>query len=338
MLSRALAGLLLVALLAGCTSQAATPPGSSPALGAPAAPKILRVAILTEPASFISAIAGFTTTTGGAQQPTEIAHNWLTLTDSNNEPQPALAAELPSLERGTWQVNPDGTMETRWQLRPGIQWHDGAGFTSDDVVFGWEVVRDPALPAARSTEARLIAALETPDATTLVMKWNQIWVEAHSMGRGTIEPLPRHLMSESFARDKDAFLNSSYWSTEFIGLGPFRLAQWVPGSHVEFTRFDGYYRGPAPLDSIVLRFITDPNALVSAILAEEIDVVLPIFSPPNHPYRKDVEGSIPPYRYDTGAAARALGEAGWTRAGDGQLRNAAGATLSFQFQATRNAR
>jgi peptide/nickel transport system substrate-binding protein len=234
------------------------------------------VAILAEPPSFLMAVTGSSTTTGGVQQPSEIAHNWLTLTDTSSEPQPALAEELPSLENGTWKVNPDGTMETTWRLRPNIKWHDGEPFTADDIVFGWEVLRDPAVPSARSVAARQIAAIETPDPRTLIMKWQQVAVDANDMGRGTIEPLPRHLLGDLYLRNKDAFINNPYWSVEFVGVGPFKVSEWVQGSHIDFTRFDDYYRGPAKVDRVVLQFITDPNAQVSALLAEEIDVLLPI--------------------------------------------------------------
>lgn len=409
---------LLAILILGT---ACSVPGAQPARAPSepvrsAAPKVLRVAILTEPSAFIGSILGVTTTTGGAQQPTEIAHNWLVLTDSSSEPQPALAATLPSIQDGTWKVNPDGTMETTWRLRPNVRWHDGAPFTADDVVFSADVLRDPTLPSTRFPEARLISAIETPDPLTLVIRWSRIWVDANDLRRGTIEPLPRHLIGETFERDKDAFINSAYWSTEFVGLGPFKLVEWAPGSHMDLARFDLYYRGPAALDRIILRFIPDANTQLSAIFAEEVDLLLPIgvdmegvrlarerwagtrnqalvgnpqrirfvshqgrvedqkqpalldarvrralyqaldrpqladllnhgagdpadsFIPPNHTYRKEVESSIPQYRYDQATALRALGEVGWTRGADGVLRNTAGAPFAFSIQATRNPR
>ena len=48
--------------------------------------------------------------------------------------EPALAAEPPSIEKGTWRLNPDGTMETTWHLRPNIKWHDSQPFTSADLL------------------------------------------------------------------------------------------------------------------------------------------------------------------------------------------------------------
>src|SRR5436309_13359106 len=46
--------------------------------------------------------------------------------------QPWMAEEFPSMEKGTWRVNPDGTMVTTYHLRPNIKWHDGTTVSSKD--------------------------------------------------------------------------------------------------------------------------------------------------------------------------------------------------------------
>lgn len=55
---------------------------------------------------------------------------------------PWIAEDLPSLDRGSWRVNPDGTMVTTWRLRPIIRWHDGTAFHAEDFVFGWQAFTD----------------------------------------------------------------------------------------------------------------------------------------------------------------------------------------------------
>jgi peptide/nickel transport system substrate-binding protein len=271
--------LAISTLLAACAGPARPgTPRDSAGPGAvargPSPPKILRAAIRIEPSAFIGSMVAVTTSTGGVLQVTELAHNWLTVTDTNSLPQPALGIELPSIEKGTWRVSPNGTMETTWRLQPNAVWHDGAPFTADDLAFGWEAMNDPAV-AARSVAARLITAVEAPDPKTVVFKWSQILADADSMGYGTIEPLPRHLLGATFTLEKDAFVNNAYWSTGFVGLGPFKLTNWVAGSHLELARFDQYYRGPARLDGMVVRFITDPNTQLANMLSEEIDVLIP---------------------------------------------------------------
>ena len=92
----------------------------------------------------------------------ELVHQSLITYDDEARPIPRLALERPSIERGTWRVFADGTMETVWQLRPNVRWHDGAPFTADDVVFSWRLFNDPAVPVASRRVARLIESIESP--------------------------------------------------------------------------------------------------------------------------------------------------------------------------------
>ncbi|MPZ13000.1 MAG: hypothetical protein GEU73_01005 [Chloroflexi bacterium] len=55
---------------------------------------------------------------------------------------PRLAVEVPSLERGTWNLHPDGTMEMVWKIHPNARWHDAQPITADDLVFGYELHRN----------------------------------------------------------------------------------------------------------------------------------------------------------------------------------------------------
>ena len=53
---------------------------------------------------------------------------------------PVLAAEIPSLENGS--LSQDGRWVI-WKLKSGIRWSDGHPFTSGDVLFTWEYIRNP---------------------------------------------------------------------------------------------------------------------------------------------------------------------------------------------------
>lgn len=88
--------------------------------------------------------------------------------------------------------------------------------------------------------------------------------------------MPRHLLEDLYQRDRDGFVNSPLYTTGWVGLGPFKLTKWEPGSHLEMARFDDYFGGRAALDTIVMRFLGDPNTMIANILAEAVEVLLPI--------------------------------------------------------------
>ena len=66
----------------------------------------------------------------------------LSVVDDRLERHPTLAEAVPSLENGLWKTFPDGRMETTWTIREGARWHDGAPFTTDDLLFTATVGRD----------------------------------------------------------------------------------------------------------------------------------------------------------------------------------------------------
>src|SRR3989454_4270611 len=64
-----------------------------------------------------------------------------------------------------------------------------------------------------------------------------------------------------------------------VGCGPFRLVEWVKGSHLVMDRFDKYWDHGLPyLDRVVIRVIKDPVTQMAASKAGEIDFIVD-FSP-----------------------------------------------------------
>ena len=87
--------------------------------------------------------------------------------------------------------------------------------------------------------------------------------------------MPRHLLEEAYRTDKQSMIHSPLLSSGFVGLGPYRIARWDDGVELQFDRFDGYYLGRPPLDTVVVRYIKDGNTMVANILSGTVDVVVP---------------------------------------------------------------
>jgi peptide/nickel transport system substrate-binding protein len=267
---------LLVAVAAACTparnaERAAESPGGSQAANKP---KVITIAILREPNSFHRDLTLGTGATGGNTQPLYIAQNYLTVQTDRGAYEAQLAAEQISQERGTWRLNADSSMDTTWNLRPNVKWHDGTPFTSDDLLFSYNVYKDPDVPTAVGAALGLMVSAAAPDPLTLVVHWSSPYVRADE-AQGLI-PMPRHLLEEAYRSDKPNFANNPKLGAEFIGLGPYRLVSWQGGVQMDFVRFDDYYLGRPPLDRVVVRFLADANTMVANILAGTVDVLLPI--------------------------------------------------------------
>jgi len=270
--------LILLVMLAGCSTPQSTPErasGGTPGgqVSASQAPKVLTWAIQQEPTDVL-ALSGLGGTRGPSSAFRQIAHAQLVKDDYRIAPFAELAQELPSVEKGTWKLNPDGTMETTWKLRPNIKWHDGVPFTSADLVFWLTVVKDDSIPSTSLIGLEQISSVSAPDPQTFVLHWSAPHYRANRIPE--YGPIPRHILESVYAqKDPEALLTNRYFSTEFVGLGPFKLASWQPGSRIELTRFDDYFLGRPALDRVILQFIPDFNTMISNALAGSVDVATP---------------------------------------------------------------
>ncbi len=272
-LSMAVIGLVL---LTACTpSQAAGGRPGQASTGQVAPEKNLIIAIQRELDSFDTDVTGEvgSPVTGGANNIPPIADDGLLRIVSEGQRLLLLATELPSDTKGTWVVNADGTMDVTWKLQPKAKWHDGAPVTSADFAFAHTLRRDrEAAIGQMPINKRIVRSVSTPDPYTFVQHFS----EPSIAGIEGDSPLPKHILEPVYQQDKGAIVHHRHFTTEFIGAGPFKLTRWEPGSFMEFQRFDDYYRGPAKLNRVTVKFLGDPNTMAANILAEAVDVVLPV--------------------------------------------------------------
>lgn len=258
--------LLVGLLLAGCIP-AAQPGGPGQQSGAaPPPPKTLTMIMNRDPSGF------------GPHQSTDTNLTPLflaTLTrykvwDGNFEPW--LAAEMPSLERGTWKVLEDGRMEATWKLRRDVKWHDGAPFSARDLVFGWQVTLDPQFAALEAATLKRMESVTAPDDHTLVILWKDLFIFANLLVRGGMPPMPRHILEAPYRGEAATLAGHPYFTTEFVGQGPYRVTSFEPGQGIRFDAFGDYFLGKPKIDTIIYRVVADQNTALAQILANEVDI------------------------------------------------------------------
>jgi peptide/nickel transport system substrate-binding protein len=268
-----LMGVALAVLVAGC----AGPSGPGAAGGGTdrpttAAPKRINAAVNSNPPSISrdNLIAGSGTYQGGDVLE-ELMSGGLAHADWVNQRRPQLAEAIPSVENGHWKVLPDGRMETTWIIRADARWHDGMPVTADDFVFTATVAQDRELPVFAGREYRLVESVEAPDGRTLLVKWKQTYIRADEMFP-TVRP--KHILDGPYQADKLGMLQHPYWSTGYVGVGPFKLREFVLDSHLLMEAYDGYIFGRPKVDEIRVKFIPDTNTLMAHVLAGEVELTL----------------------------------------------------------------
>src|SRR5207249_3496561 len=123
LMPRSLVVLVLLGLMAACGPSTSSTPGAGQVDGGgqaaqrSSAPKVLTVV------GREAVIGNFPGVTGGGGGRNYFVLDYLTATDPHEDEVPRLAQEVISVENGTWTINPDGTMDTIWKLRPNVKWH-----------------------------------------------------------------------------------------------------------------------------------------------------------------------------------------------------------------------
>jgi peptide/nickel transport system substrate-binding protein len=146
--------------------------------------------------------------------------------DPDGNLSPVLAAEIPSVDNGG--LGRDGTWVV-WNLKKGVQWHDGKPFTADDVIFNWEYGADPATAAVTIGAYRDIDRVErlNDHAVKVVFKRpTPFWFEAFCGQNRAL--IPKHLFG-AYKGDKSREAPNNL---KPVGTGPYRFVDFKPGDIV----------------------------------------------------------------------------------------------------------
>jgi peptide/nickel transport system substrate-binding protein len=198
----------------------------------------------------------------------------LTYTTPNGSQAPYLAEALPQLSTDTWRVSPDGQMETTWKLKPGLVWQDGTPLSPQDFVFAWQVYSTPTFGGTASRSMQSIQDVASSDDRTFVVRWKQPFPNANDLsGNDGLPPLPRHLLEHPFQQlEPTAFAGTTFWTREYVGLGPYRVEQWEPGAFYQAAAFDRYLLGRPKIERIKVLFITDVNTALANLMANQVQL------------------------------------------------------------------
>src|SRR3981081_4533316 len=87
---------------------------------------------------------------------------WLSLWtyDPTNVPVSDLVTQVPATDNGGVKVIDTTHMDITINLKSGLKWSDGSPFTTDDVIFTWNAVCDPATGAPSTVGYDHISSLE----------------------------------------------------------------------------------------------------------------------------------------------------------------------------------
>ncbi|HWT06031.1 MAG TPA: peptide ABC transporter substrate-binding protein [Xanthomonadales bacterium] len=181
---------------------------------------------------------------------------------------PILATEVPTPANGG--ISKDGLTIT-YHLHSGVKWHDGVAFSSKDVKFSWQAMMN----TANNVNARVgyedVKSVDTPDANTVIFhlkhKFAPFVDTVFAESDNPVCILPEHVLA------KFANLNRIPFNQQPIGTGPFKVARWIRGDHIELVANDDYFLGKPKLRRIIVREIPDENTSLNALRSHDVDYI-----------------------------------------------------------------
>lgn len=197
---------------------------------------------------------------GGGSSPyftsTKLLERLLKL-DNDLQFQPVLALDvLPAEDFRSYTI----------KLRPNVTWHDGRPFTADDVVFNalqyWK-------PISGGGAFDGLTGAEAVDPLTVKLTFKattpEFFLKSVLAGKAGLV-IPKHVYEGTNIITNPA-------NNAVVGTGPYKLKQWVRGSHLELARNDAYWDKALPhLDQLVIRWWRDPASRSAALEAGQLDI------------------------------------------------------------------
>jgi peptide/nickel transport system substrate-binding protein len=165
----------------------------------------------------------------------------------------------------SWDVSDDARVWT-FHLAKDAKWHDGEPFTSADVKFTHNYIKEKELWL--SSVLSRVDHVECPDDYTVVFHLTSshpAFLDDLSHCPG-ITIIPQHIWEDIDDPDH-------YEDDEYVGTGPFRFVNKIAGQYFELEANTAYHGDNPHVKRVVLKVITNKDSQVLALKSGEVDVV-----------------------------------------------------------------
>src|SRR5712691_8114463 len=165
----------------------------------------------------------------------------------------------------SWKPNKDASIWT-YTLRRSVRFQTGQTMRADDVVTTFKRLVDP------NSGSQALSAFKGVLSPAGVRKVDDFTVAFHLDAPNASFP---YLTSSTTYQAIILPANYALGTYEKTpqATGAFKLVSYTPGVGATFERYDGWWKGRAPLDGVDLKYFSDDAAVISALLGNQIDLV-----------------------------------------------------------------
>ena len=174
-----------------------------------------------------------------------ITETLVRLNDTKLTIEPWLAESWDSKDGQLWTI----------ELREGVTFHNGKTMNGSAV------------------KASLERAIKDSRAIKNALRIESIEANANTLMIKTTVPFPEFLSELVHPNTSIIDVTETDYINKPIGTGPFAVSSFMPGTAVDLIRYDGYWNGPAKLETARFSFNTDANARSLALQSGTADIV-----------------------------------------------------------------
>ena len=168
--------------------------------------------------------------------------------------EPSLATEWRALDDTTWE----------FKLRQGVKFHNGDGFSAEDVKFSFDRVLDAATKSPQYGNVRAVKEVKIIDDFTIHLV--------------TDKPFPLLLERVVFfpiipKRYFEKVGGQVFAEQAPVGTGPYKFVEWKRDQYLHLERFADHWRGPAPIKHFIIRVIPETSTQIAELKTGGVDIV-----------------------------------------------------------------
>jgi peptide/nickel transport system substrate-binding protein len=202
----------------------------------------------------------------------------LTAYDKNWQLVCMLCEKLPTIENGL--AVPEKTADGKqgiavtFTIQADAKWGDGVPVTTKDVMFTWEIGRNPQSGVGNMELYRSLYKIDVKDAKTFTMHFDKLTFEYNAINGFNL--IPRHLDRRNFS-DPLNYKTRTVFDTDTVNpglyFGPYRITHVVTGSHVVMEPNPTWWGKKPYFKRIVVRIIQNTAALEANLLSGNIHMI-----------------------------------------------------------------
>ena len=250
------AGTPTTAPAATTAATSATPTSSSSASGTPKTGGTINMSQINDP----DTLDPVTAASIGASIIFQYIYDSLVFIGEDHLPHPWIAEK--------WEISSDG-LQVTFSIRSGVKFHDGTDLDGAAVKASFDRFLDPKLASIRKTGLGPITGIDLVDPQTVRFNYSTAFAPLFTSldGDGIVSPTAVTKFGNSYGHNP-------------VGSGPFMFKEWQTGQKVTLVknpnfkqlRDDYKNKGPAYVDQLVWKNISDPATNNAALLSGELDI------------------------------------------------------------------